>query len=163
MTVPIGERVAALESSIGEFHRTTDATLQKLAEGQDAIGGEARAASKDTHLVVTAAEKAAATAERAHAQELIIGEHVKELQVDTAAIQAQIKDLSLNGHGAQFAELIQGLPILLPWLKRQNDLAARQRLRESSGWWWVTGWALKLAVPAAAGSGLYALISALLH
>jgi hypothetical protein len=148
MTVPIGERVAALETSISAFHRKTDVTLGKLAEGQESLAREARAASKDAHLAVTAAEKAADMAGRAHAQDIVVGGHVDEVQATVGKIQEQIKELSINGHGEGFQKLLAGLPILLPWLARQNDLAARSRLRSESWWWKIGRWAVPVTVGA---------------
>ena len=148
MTVPIGERVASLETSVNAFHVVTGDALQRLADGQEDIASEARAASKDAHLAVTAAEKAATMAAKAHDVDVLVHSEVTSLKSATAAIQSQIKELSINGHGEGFQKLLAGLPILLPWLARQNDLAARSRLRSASWWWKIGRWAIPIAVGA---------------
>jgi cell pole-organizing protein PopZ len=163
MTQPIGERVASLETSVNAFHAVTGATLQKLAEGQEVIASEARAASKDAHLAVTAAEKAADMAGRAHAQDMIVGEHIKELQGTTQEIKGRLDELSLNGHGPDLKAFVtEDLPVVRELVQQAKDQAAAKRVREASWYWWAAKWTGRVLVPAALGAGLFVLFSHIL-
>ena len=164
MTQPIGERVASLEASVNAFHTVTGAALQKLAKGQEGIASEARAASKDAHLAVTAAEKAADSAAKAHDVDLLVHQQVRELKVVTDDVNARLDYLSLNGHGPDLKVFVtEDLPVVRELVQHAKNEAIIKAHRRATWWWWLGGWALKLAIPAAAGSGLYALVSYLLH
>lgn len=161
MTQPIGERVASLETSVNEFHHVTGASLQRLTAGQDRAVTVALAASTAAEIAVVEAQ--AARAEIAHVGETTTAA-IAEVKGATDAIKYRLDDLSLNGSGAELKQFFhEDVPVLHEFAGVLNDKAAVKRRRDASHWWWVAGWALKLAVPAAAGSALYALISALLH
>ena len=163
MTQPIGERVASLEASVNAFHTVTGSALQKLAEGQEGIASEARAASKDAHLAVTAAEKAADSAAKAHEVDLLVHQQVRELKVVTADVNARLDNLSLNGHGPDLKAFVtDDLPVVRELVQQAKDQAAAKRVREASWYWWAAKWTGRVLVPAALGAGLFVLFSHIL-
>ena len=156
MTQPIGERVAALEVSINAFHAQTDIALKALADN-------AADARRDAMAAVTAAERAADSAAKAHDVDLLVHQQVRELKVVTDDVKARLDNLSLNGHGPDLKAFVtDDLPVVRELVQQAKDQAAAKRVREASWYWWAAKWTGRVLVPAALGAGLFVLFSHIL-
>jgi hypothetical protein len=140
---------------------TTVTALHRIEFKADAASAAANLAVVEAKKAAESAAQAHASAEKAHQQDLVVAENVKELQV-------RLDDLSLNGHGPDLKRFMtEDMPVVREMVQQVKDREAvereerRKALARSRTWWYralhsKVVWTL---VGAAVSAATYAIVA----